>query len=82
MGFNPEYCQICVSEPCTTTWEPFENLLVFVPYNPTGRRRMELAICDNCRLTILNMVRQEDKVFDDCKTLQDILRTVREELKT
>lgn len=76
------FCQVCINEVAIYYWDPFTDLLDFKHMDEFEDVLYYAKLGVKCKLKIVRLCRENPEAFNDCKTLRDVLRTVREEIKS
>jgi DNA-directed RNA polymerase subunit RPC12/RpoP len=75
-------CQTCGSKKACVIWTPLESLLLFADATNKQLTFETILICENCKSQIMLMMRSDGMCFEGCQTIQDLIDTVRKELKS
>lgn len=74
-------CEICGAPGAFIQWTPFETIVSMSDVRH-GQILMEsIRICETCKSRVYKLQRSNSEAFYGCQTLEDIIRTVREEIK-
>jgi hypothetical protein len=74
-------CRICGSQKACVIWTPLESLLLFADATNKQLTFESVLICENCKSLIMMMYHSDGMSFEGCKTINDLVETVREELE-